>query len=142
MHRAIKVALVFAAGISWTMPTMASPRSQAKSKHHATAPMGTVEGCGWATWYSAQPGGHNTASGVRFDPTAMAAAHVTAPMGTIIRVTIISTGQSITVSVVDREPMHPGRIVDLTPAAADILGIRKAGKVLVRVSLATKTDPP
>jgi rare lipoprotein A len=72
----------------------------------------------------------------------MAAAHVTAPMGTIIRVTIISTGQSITVSVVDREPMHPGRIVDLTPAAADILGIRKAGKVLVRVSLATKTDPP
>lgn len=65
--------------------------------------------------------GTRTASGERFDPTALTAAHRTLPFGSLVRITA-SNGRSIVVRINDRGPFVPGRIVDLTPAGARALG--------------------
>jgi rare lipoprotein A len=70
----------------------------------------------------AQSGG-KTASGEAATPGALTAAHRTLPFGTHVRVTNKRNGRSIVVRVNDRGPFLPGRIIDLSPAAAHALGI-------------------
>lgn len=77
-----------------------------------------------------------TASGERYCPEAMAAAHRTLPMGTKLKVTHAGTGRSVVVRVNDRGPFKKGRIVDLTPAAAKSIGLTwKHGITKVEVSV-------
>ncbi len=76
-----------------------------------------------------------TASGEKFNPRAMVAAHRTLPFGTWIRVTDLDTDQSVTVRVNDRGPYVDGRIVDLTTAAAETLGITKRGLAKVKIDV-------
>jgi rare lipoprotein A len=81
--------------------------------------------CGGASWYSLP--GQRTASGERMNPNAMTAAHKTLPLGSVVRVVDQRTGRSIKVTINDRGPFVKGRIIDLSKAAANQLGIIPAG---------------
>lgn len=85
--------------------------------------------CGGASWYNLP--GNKTASGVRMNPQAMTAAHKSLPFGTRVRVTNQSNGKSIVVTINDRGPFIRGRILDVTPVAANKLGFRNAGHTKV-----------
>lgn len=86
-----------------------------------------AEQCGGASWYGPGFHGKTAASGETFNQNAMTAAHKTLPFGTVVRVTNQKTGKSVTVKINDRGPYHGGRIIDLSKAAADKLGIIAAG---------------
>ncbi len=75
------------------------------------------------------------ASGGWFNPNAMTAAHKTLPFGTRVRVTNLRNGRSVVVRINDRGPYIKGRIIDLSRAAAGVIGMRKAGVVPVRVQV-------
>jgi rare lipoprotein A len=66
--------------------------------------------------------GEKTASGERARPGGLTAAHRTLPFGTKVKVTNKRNGRSVTVRINDRGPFVRGRIIDLTPAAAQALG--------------------
>jgi rare lipoprotein A len=74
------------------------------------------------------------ASGGWFNPNAMTAAHKTLPFGTLVRVTNLNNGRTVTVRINDRGPFVRGRVIDLSRAAASAVGMTGAG--LARVSLA------
>jgi len=78
---------------------------------------------GQASWYGPGFHGRRTASGEIFDTRAMTAAHRTLPFGTQIRVTNRKTGRSAVVRINDRGPYAHGRIIDLSKASAEALGI-------------------
>ncbi len=82
---------------------------------------------GQATWYGPRHAGLRTFSGERFDPKRMTAAHPSLPIGTIVRVTDMSTGRSVIVRVNDREPPHGVRCIDLSEGAALALGMHSRG---------------
>jgi rare lipoprotein A len=88
---------------------------------------------GLASWYSYPSHSRPTASGELFDGRAMAAAHKTLPLPCMVEVTNLENGKKIRVRVNDRGPFVAGRIIDLTPAAADKLGFRGHGMAKVRV---------
>jgi rare lipoprotein A len=76
------------------------------------------------------------ASGEHYDPNRAQAAHRTLPFGTIVRVTNVSSNDSVVVRIVDRGPFGgKGRIIDLSYAAARKIGIVRAGVADVRVDI-------
>ena len=87
---------------------------------------------GLASWYT-YPSGRRTASGERFDGRSLAAAHKTLPLPCVVEVTNLDNGRKLKVRVNDRGPFVSGRIIDLTPAAADRLGFRGKGMAHVKV---------
>ena len=78
---------------------------------------------GKASFYSAKFNGRKMADGSRMDPQADSAASKTLPLGTTAKVTNLETGKSTVVTIRDRGPHVPGRIVDLSPASARQVGI-------------------
>lgn len=89
---------------------------------------------GAASYYGVPAGRYRrTASGSRFDPNALTAAHPWLPFGTKVRVTVEQTGRSVVVTITDRLPGRR-RIIDLSVGAARLLGILRAG--VVEVALA------
>jgi rare lipoprotein A len=96
----------------------------------ATSDMSYASGnqCGVASWYAA---GSRTANGERMNANGMTAAHKSLPFGTVVRVVDQSTGRSIQVRINDRGPFVRGRIIDLTRAAAQRLGLKGIGKVCI-----------
>ena len=86
-----------------------------------------------ASWYGREKAGHRTASGEHFNPRQFTAADRSLPLGTIVRVTKLSTGKSVKVRVNDRGPYVRRRILDLSAAAGRMLDIRKNGVALVRI---------
>ena len=66
--------------------------------------------------------GSKTASGERTNPGGLTGAHRTLPFGTQVRVTNKRNGQSVVVRINDRGPFTRGRVIDVTPAAARVLG--------------------
>ncbi|MFG1402216.1 septal ring lytic transglycosylase RlpA family protein [Xanthobacter sediminis] len=78
--------------------------------------------------------GQRTASGERFNPGEMTAAHRSLPFGTKVRVTNLRNGKSVVVRINDRGPYIRGRIIDVSRAAASHLGF--TGHGVTRVSLA------
>ena len=93
---------------------------------------------GIASWYGAVLDGHRTASGERFDMNKFTAAHRTLPFGTLVRVVDLNSGRSVVVRINDRGVLFPERIIDLSRAAADELGIRKSGVTRVRLEVLKK----
>ena len=79
------------------------------------------------SWYGPGFVGQKTASGEIFNRSQMTAAHMTLPFGTLVKVTVGS--KSVVVRINDRGPSVAGRILDLSSAAADILGFRSKGVV-------------
>ena len=75
--------------------------------------------------------GGKTASGERANPRALTAAHRTLPFGTTVKVTNQKNGRTVVVRINDRGPFKRGRIIDLTPAAAQSLGFDGLAPVTV-----------
>lgn len=90
---------------------------------------------GQASYYSDKLHGNTTASGEKYDKRAMTCAHKTYPFGTVLKVTNMSNGNSVKVTVNDRGPFKAGRIVDLSGAAAEKLQMKMAGVVSVKVEV-------
>jgi rare lipoprotein A len=96
---------------------------------------------GWASWYTAPYAGRKAANGEVFSNYAMTAAHRTLPMGSLIVVTNLRTGQHAVMRVADRGPFVEGRIVDLTKASAKATGVYLPGRALVRVDVYETPKP-
>lgn len=90
---------------------------------------------GRASYYAEDYQGHPTASGEPYDMYALTAAHPDLPFGTPIRVTNLQNGHSVVVRVNDRGPFRSGRIVDVSWAAAEQLGLFLYGSADVRVEV-------
>jgi hypothetical protein len=92
-------------------------------------------GTGQASFYAHEFAGRRTASGERFNPEALTAAHRTLPMGTRVRVTNLRNGQSVIVRITDRGPFKKGRIIDLSLAAARVIGMVRSGVAQVKLEI-------
>src|SRR5215207_5020695 len=84
---------------------------------------------GAASWYGPGFHGKKTANGERFNTNDLTAAHKTLPFGTQLRVTNERTGKSVVVRINDRGPYAHGRVIDLSKAAAEAVGIEGVGQV-------------
>jgi rare lipoprotein A len=91
-----------------------------------------TSGGGVASFYSEDS---ETASGEKFDPHELTAAHPSLPFGTKLRVTNTATGRSVTVRVNDRGPYVPGRVVDVSYSAAQALGMVRSGTANVKLDV-------
>jgi rare lipoprotein A len=91
-------------------------------------------GTGEASYYGREFMGSRTASGEKFDPNALTAAHRTVPFGTRIRVTNLSNGKDVVVRVNDRGPWKKSRIIDISYAAARQIGMHRSGTAKVRLN--------
>ena len=95
---------------------------------------------GEGSFYSNRLVGKKTAAGDTGSPsTTFTAAHQTLPLGTVVRVTNMENGLSVKVSIGDRGPFAKDRIIDLSSAAAQALGIHEDGVANVKLE-AFKTD--
>ncbi|MBW4450366.1 MAG: septal ring lytic transglycosylase RlpA family protein [Hassallia sp. WJT32-NPBG1] len=90
---------------------------------------------GVASYYGYDGSGNRTASGQRFNPEGMTAAHRHLPFGTKVRVTNTRNGRSVVVRINDRGPFIRGRVIDLSVAAARILGMMGSGVAPVRIEV-------
>jgi rare lipoprotein A len=88
---------------------------------------------GMASWYGPPYAGRKGADGTVYDQNAMTAAHLTLPLGTMVRVTNLTNNESVVVRITDRGPFVHGRIIDLSLAAAKATGVYRAGVARVRV---------
>ena len=92
---------------------------------------GSGQQAGVASWYGPGFHGRKTANGERFDMNALTAAHRTLPLGTQVRVTNTHTGQSVVVRINDRGPYVGRRVIDLSKASAQAIGIAGVAKVSI-----------
>jgi rare lipoprotein A len=93
------------------------------------------EETGMASWYGAPYHNRRGSNGEIYDMHAMTAAHLTLPLGSIVRVTNLKTGHSALVRITDRGPFVPGRIIDLSLAAAKALDVYLPGTAKVRLEV-------
>jgi rare lipoprotein A len=88
---------------------------------------------GRASWYGPGFAGRSTASGDRFDPKGLTAAHRNLPFGTPVRVTNLHNGRSVVVTINDRGPYVKGRVLDVSLGAARALGMLRRGVASVLI---------
>lgn len=90
---------------------------------------------GKASWYGAPFHNRKAANGETYDMNALTAAHLTLPLNSIVRVTNVKSGQSVTVRITDRGPFVEDRIIDLSAAAAKSIDVWRRGVALVKVEV-------
>ena len=90
---------------------------------------------GIASWYGADFHGKQTSSGEVYDMYQLTCAHNTLPLGTMVMVTNLENGKSVELKVNDRGPFVKGRIIDVSYAAAQMLGMWEKGTVSVKVEV-------
>ncbi|MFA5104750.1 MAG: septal ring lytic transglycosylase RlpA family protein [Candidatus Margulisiibacteriota bacterium] len=95
---------------------------------------------GKASWYGGFFHGRRAASGERYNMEEFTAAHKTLPFGTEVLVTRLDNSKSVLVRVTDRGPYIAGRIIDLSRAAAESIGLLGAGVTKVRIDILNKPD--
>lgn len=108
--------------------------SQAKTNHHRPYQVGT------ASWYGEYFEGRATASGEPYNMHDLTAAHPTLPLGSWVRVTNLHNGRVVYVRINDRGPIVPGRIIDLSYGAAQVLHFKNQGLQPVRLDLASPRE--
>ena len=96
---------------------------------------------GHASWYGGRFHGQPTASGEAYDKYALTAAHKTLPFGTIVRVRSLALGREVDVRINDRGPFAPGRVIDVSQAAAEALGLKGSGVGEVSLNVAESIFP-
>jgi rare lipoprotein A len=96
---------------------------------------------GMASWYGDRFKRRPTASGEPFDPKALTAAHRSLPLATVARVTNLNNGRRILVRINDRGPYAGGRVLDLSRAAAQQLGMKADGVARVRIEVFAADQP-
>lgn len=97
---------------------------------------------GKASWYGYKFNGEQTSNGDLYDMFGMTAAHKTLPIPSYVRVTNLDNNKSVIVRVNDRGPFHADRIIDLSYAAAQRLGITRVGTGDVEVEIIVPEDDP
>jgi len=90
---------------------------------------------GMASWYGPNYHAHRGANGQVYDQNGISAAHRTLPMGSLIRVTNIQTGQSAIMRITDRGPFVPDRVIDLSIGAAKAVGVWRPGTAMVKIEV-------
>jgi rare lipoprotein A len=128
-HRALPrvlLALVLA-GCAGPTPVRMTPAEPPPSR--------AVTETGRASWYGEPHHGRLTANGERFDMHALTAAHPSLPFGTRLRVVNLDNDREVEVRVNDRGPSVPGRILDLSYAAARALAAIEAGIIRIRFTV-------
>ena len=96
---------------------------------------------GMASWYGPPYHNHRGANGQVFDQNAMSAAHRTLPMGSLVRVTNLQTGQTAVMRITDRGPFVPDRVLDLSVASAKVVGVWRPGTAQVRIDVYAAPKP-
>jgi rare lipoprotein A len=118
--------------------TPAAPPPPARPEDAEGKPVSTETGL--ASWYGPPYHNHAGADGSIYNENALTVAHRTLPMGTVVRVTNLATGESVLARVTDRGPFVPGRILDLSLAAAKSISVYRAGVAKVRVEAFAKPN--
>jgi rare lipoprotein A len=95
---------------------------------------------GMASWYGGEFHGRTTANGEVYDMYGLTAAHKTLPFDTLVEVQNLDNGTSVQVRINDRGPFVRGRIIDLTYAAAERIGMIGPGTARVRVHVVGETE--
>jgi rare lipoprotein A len=113
------LALLAPIGCAGTRPPLRSPEPEMQ--------------VGFASYYASRFQGARTASGERYDENALTAAHRSLPFGTRVEVTNLGNGRSVVVTITDRGPFAPGRILDVSRRAARTLDFVRDGTARVRV---------
>ncbi len=116
------------------MPSYAIPDPNVDDNAIASGRVESTE-TGIASWYGPPYHNRQAANGQVYDQNAMTAAHRTLPMGTLVRVTNLTTQQTATVRITDRGPFVHGRLIDLSLAAAKVTGVYRMGLAKVRVDV-------
>jgi len=136
IKRGLALAMACALGAAPVFATAANhshPAAPARGHHHVQR--------GKASYY--RPTGHKTASGKPMKAHALTAASKTLPLGTKAKVTNVETGKSVRVTVTDRGPYAKGRILDVSPKAAEQLGMKHDGVAPVKVKpVSVPTEKP
>ena len=114
---------------------LAEPTIPANAKPIATE-------TGLASWYGPPYHNRRGSNGEVYNMHAMTAAHRTFPLGSIVRVTNVKTGSTALVRITDRGPFIPGRVVDLSLAAAKKVDVVRPGIAQVKVELMESPAPP
>jgi len=107
-------------------PAVLPDLSQSEAKHI---------GDGEASYYGRELAGNRTASGERFNPMGLTAAHRTLPLGTKLKVTNRTNGKSVIVRINDRGPFVKHRVLDVSLGAAHQINMVRAGKAQVRMEV-------
>ena len=113
-------------------PVRIGPAYAVRGTTYVPAAAPGYDAVGYASWYGNESG-NRTANGEQFRPGWITAAHTTLPLPTYVEVTALDSGRRIIVRVNDRGPFAQGRIIDLSRAAAEELGIKAQGYAPVRV---------
>lgn len=95
---------------------------------------------GEASYYADKFQGKSTASGEKYNKRKFTAAHRTLPFGTMVQVTNLKNGKTVTVKINDRGPYKKSRIIDLSRAAARQIGLIKLGVTQVKISYQNPDD--
>ncbi|MNX16293.1 RlpA-like protein precursor [compost metagenome] len=106
---------------------------QIRGRWYRPAEQPNYDEVGQASWYGAQHHGRATSTGERFDMNALTAAHKTLPLPSLVEVTNRANGRRVILRVNDRGPFVDSRIIDLSRAAAEELGLLSQGVGEVRV---------
>ena len=99
------------------------------------------EQTGMASWYGAPYHNRRGSNGEVYNMNAMTAAHLTLPLGSIVRVTNVKTGHSVVLRITDRGPFVEGRILDLSLAAAKALDVYLPGVAQVHLAVLKAPSP-
>lgn len=122
--------------------TACASRSPARPAPQGPPAPGWTEG-GVASWYGGRDGfeGKPTASGEIYDSSLLTAAHRELPLGSIVDVTNLDNSKTVRVRINDRGPFVAGRVIDLSRAAAEEIGLLGPGVGPVRLSVVTPGVP-
>jgi rare lipoprotein A len=100
---------------------------------------GKYEVSGSVSWYGGKFVGRKFANGEKFTENHLTAAARTLPFGTLVRVTA-SSGKSVVVRVTDRFKGHKNRVLDISVAAAELIGVKSAGTCTAKVTVIGRVD--
>jgi rare lipoprotein A len=126
------VLLLGLAALAVAPAALARPHHAHHHHHHHVDRSGRPQ-VGKASYYGAHQAGRTTASGKPLKPHRLTAASKTLPLGTRAKVIDRETGKSVRVTVTDRGPFRKGRILDVSPRAAEKLGMKDDGVASVKV---------
>lgn len=113
-----------------------TPEAPVDEKYRLTGEAARELERGHASWYGGQFHGRRTASGETYNKYALTAAHKTLPFGTIVRVRSLALGREVEVRINDRGPFAKGRVIDVSQAAAEALGLTATGVAEVSLNVA------
>ncbi len=143
-HRSARVNVPPAPGIPENPPPAATSNVPSIPSQPAPAPairQPIFVETGLASWYGPPYHNRKASNGEIYDMNALTAAHRTLPLGSIVRVTNVSTQHSVVVRITDRGPFIPGRIIDLSLAAAKAVDVWRPGLARVKVELLQTPAP-